>query len=212
MDIKFPQQEDPFRKTMGQAIGACLVALVIGLFLGHAIGAFFGMDPSIINTSNYTEYMSAARTIFIDGDQLDSYVETALTLQDMNGLKIYTSLNRDNTLVSYNGQIQTGEEFLDGAILASLNELMHTEDVLYGLETEAGEPIDDLYLRNIAVVDGVVYYYLYYDDAGFVGIAFDSTRCTLENYKNGAIALTQTEATEDSPSVYEWFITYYLED
>jgi hypothetical protein len=156
MDIKFPQQEDPFRKTMGQAIGACLVALVIGLFLGHAIGAFFGMDPSIINTSNYTEYMSAARTIFIDGDQLDSYVETALTLQDMNGLKIYTSLNRDNTLVSYNGQIQTGEEFLDGAILASLNELMHTEDVLYGLETEAGEPIDDLYLRNIAVVDGVV--------------------------------------------------------
>jgi hypothetical protein len=45
-----------------------------------------------------------------------------------------------------------------------------------------------------------------------VGIAFDSTRCTLENDKNGAIALTQTEATEDSPSVYEWFITYYLED
>jgi hypothetical protein len=212
MEIKFPQQENPFPKTMAQAIGACLVALAIGLFIGHALGAFVGTDTSVIDTTTYTEYMYAARTLFTDGDQLDSFVTTALTFQDMDGLKIFTSMDRDNVLVSYNGQLVDGEEFLDGAILTSLNELMHTEDVLYGLETEAGEPIEGLYLRNIAVIGGVVYYYLYYDDAGFIGIAFDSTRSTLENDKDGALPLTQTEATEDSPSVYEWFITYHLED
>jgi hypothetical protein len=52
-----------------------------------------------------------------------------------------------------------------------------------------------------------VYYYLYYDEAGYIGIAFDSTRQTLTNNGDTALALTQTEAGD-----YEWFITYDLED
>ena len=51
MDIKFPERENPFPKTMIQAVLSCLAALAVGLFLGNALGAFFGTDESVIHTS-----------------------------------------------------------------------------------------------------------------------------------------------------------------
>ena len=49
----------------------------------------------------------------------------------------------------------------------------------------------------------MVYYYLYYDDAGFVGVAFDSTHETLYGTDN-AMPLTKTSADGE----FEWFIIY----
>ena len=72
MEIKFPEQENPFRKTLLQAIGACILALAIGLFLGNALGAIFGTDDSVISTTVYTENMAATKAVFMDADQLDS--------------------------------------------------------------------------------------------------------------------------------------------
>ena len=70
MKVKFPEQENPFPKTMAKAIAACLVALAIGLFLCNALGAFFGTDESVIHTSTYADYMAATRSMFTDPDQL----------------------------------------------------------------------------------------------------------------------------------------------
>lgn len=207
MNVKFPQQENPFPKTMATAVISCLVALAIGLFLGNALGALFGTDETVINTSTYADYMAATRTMFTDADQLDSYVNTALTFQDMNGLKLYTSRGRDKVIAYWNGEYVDAFDLFDDNVRLSLLELMNTQDALYGQETTGGTPIEDLYLRNVAVVDGVVYYYLYYDEAGYIGIAFDSTRQTLGEEPDSALPLTKTEAGD-----YEWFITYLLEE
>lgn len=207
MEIKFPEQKNPFPKTMLQAVLSCLIALVIGLFLGNALGAFFGTDESVIVTSNYTDHMSAVRTMFKDADQLDSYVNTALTLQDMDGLRLYTSRNRDKVLARWNGAYVDAYTLFDDEVRRSLLELMNTEDALYGLETTAGDPIQNVFLHNIAVVDGVVYYYLYYDEAGFIGIAYDSTQETLTEETDIALPLTKTKAGQ-----FEWFIIYDMGD
>ena len=206
MEIKFPAQEDGFPKTLLTAIISCIAALAIGVFLGHALGAFFGTDESVIHTSTYTDRMSAIRSVFTDSDQLDSYAGTALTLRDMDGLRLYTSRNKDHVLALWKGTQADGFTLFDDDIRRSLLELMNTEDALYGLETAGGSPITDVWLRNIAVADGVVYYYLYYDEAGFAGVAFDSTHETLYGTDN-AMPLTKTEAGE-----YEWFIIYDMGD
>jgi hypothetical protein len=207
MDIKFPQQKDPFPKTMVTAVISCIAALCIGMFLGNAMSALFGLDDSVVNTTNYSDRMSAVRSMFTDADQLDSYVNTALTFEDMDGLKLYTSRNKDKVLALWQGELVDTKELFDDEVQLSLQELMNTEDALYGEETTTGEAIEDVYLRNIAVQNGVVYYYLYYDEAGYIGIAFDSTRETLTNQGDTALPLTQTEDGD-----YEWFITYNLED
>ncbi len=207
MNVKFPQQENPFPKTMATAVISCLVALAIGLFLGNALGALFGTDETVINTSTYADYMAATRTMFTDADQLDSYANTALTFQDMNGLKLYTSRGRDKVIAYWNGEYVDAFTLFDENVRLSLLELMNTQSALYGQETTGGSAIEDIYLRNVAVVDGVVYYYLYYDEAGFIGIAFDSTHQILADLPDSALPLTKTESGD-----YEWFITYQLEE
>jgi uncharacterized membrane protein YdfJ with MMPL/SSD domain len=192
---------------MVTAVISCIAALCIGMFLGNAMSALFGLDDSVVNTTNYSDRMSAVRSMFTDADQLDSYVNTALTFEDMDGLKLYTSRNKDKVLALWQGELVDTKELFDDEVQLSLKELMNTEDALYGEETTTGEAIEDVYLRNIAVQNGVVYYYLYYDEAGYIGIAFDSTRETLTNQGDTALPLTQTEDGD-----YEWFITYNLED
>lgn len=206
MEIKFPEQENPFPKTLIQAILSVLAALAVGLFLGNALGAFFGTDESVINTSTYTDRMSAIRTVFTDGDQLDSFSRTALTMADMDGLRLLSSRDRDLCLAQWNGTRQNAAELFDEDIRRSLVELMNTEEALYGVETTAGSPITDVWLRNIAVEDGVVYYYLYYDEAGYAGVAYDSTGAALDG-RDFALPLTKTESGQ-----YEWFIVYHMED
>ena len=200
MNVKFPQQENPFPKTMATAVISCLVALAIGLFLGNALGALFGTDETVINTSTYADYMAATRTMFTDADQLDSYVNTALTFQDMNGLKLYTSRGRDKVIAYWNGEYVDAFDLFDDNVRLSLLELMNTQDALYGQETTGGTPIEDLYLRNVAVVDGVVYYYLYYDEAGFIGIAFDSGRNTNGNSRPLALCIVISTTAFSSAS------------
>lgn len=214
MDIKFPRQENSFRRTMLQAVASCIAALCVGMFLGNALGSLFGVDPSVINTSNYTDQMAAIRTMFSDADQLDSYSRTALALQDMNGLKLYTGRNHDRVVAQWEGSRRDASELFDEELQLCFRELMNPADALYGLETAAGEPVDNIYLRNVAVTDGVVYYYLYYDPVGFVGLAFDSTGDTLVNQGDSALPLTKTPVDSETGQggVYEWFITYRLED
>ena len=55
MDIKFPKEENPFPRTMAVAVSAVIVAFLIGMFLGNALGALFGTDESVINTTTYTD-------------------------------------------------------------------------------------------------------------------------------------------------------------
>lgn len=203
MEIKFPEQENPFPKTMLRAVVSCLFALAIGLFLGNALGALFGTDESVINTSIYTDYMSATKSIFVDADQLDSYMNTAQNFLDMNGLRLYSSKNHDKMLASYNGTFQNAEDMFDEDIMRSLYELMNTDDALYGLETTGGSPIEDIRLWNLAVEDNVVYYYLYYDEAGYIGIAYDHHENVLTDSKL-ALPLTQNNAGDTGM----WYIIY----
>jgi len=206
MEIKFPEDRNPFPKTMLQAIASALAALALGLFLGHALGAFFGTDESVINTSTYTDRMSAIRTVFTDGDQLDSFSRTALQMAEMDGLKLYAGKNRDMCMALWEGGRTDAAALFDEDIRRSLVELMNTQEALYGVETAGGSPIEDVWLRNIAVSDGVVYYYLYYDEAGFAGVAYDSTGETLEG-ADTALPLTKTAQGD-----LEWFIIFDMGD
>jgi len=210
MDIKFPQEENPFPKTMATAIFSVIVALLIGMFLGNALGAFFGTDESVINTTTYTDYMTAAKTVFSDANQLDSYMYTAKDLRFMDGLRLYGSKSGGQMLAWYDGTYQTIDELFaaDEEMRQSLRQLMNTEDALYGEETSGGSAIEGLRLWNIAVEDGVVYYYLYYDQYGYIGIAYDDTETVLTNLKDYTLALTQN--SEDEQGM--WYIIYYLED
>ena len=54
----------------------------------------------------------------------------------------------------------------------------------------------------------MVYYYLYYDEVGYVGIAYDDTETVLADQKDSTVALTKNKAGEQGM----WYITYYLED
>ena len=206
MDVKFPEQEDSFRKTLIQFIICCAAAFAVGLFLGNGLSALFGTDESVLNTSTYSDRMSAIRTVFTDGDQLDSFSRTALEFQDMDGLKLLTSRNQDRVMAWWDGKWTDAFSLFDEDIQLSLIELMNTRDALYGVEDAGGNPIEDVWLRNIAVRDGVVYYYLYYDQAGFAGVAYDPGGEALYG-SDGALVLTQTAA-----GVYEWFITYDMGD
>ena len=206
MDVKFPEQRDEFPATLAKFLAGCLVALAVGLFLGNALGTLLGTDESVLVTSTYADRMSAIRTVFTDGDQLDSYARTAVEMADMEGLKLYSSRNHDKVLASWNGELVDGDSLFDEEIRRSLLEMMNTEDVLYGVETAGGSPITDVYLRNVAVTDGVVCYYLYYDEAGFAGLAYDPGGTHLEGSKN-ALVLTKTSA-----GVPEWYILYDMGD
>lgn len=210
MDIKFPKQEDPFRKTMAQAIIASIATFIAGLFLGYCLGSLFGTNQSMINTTNYTDSMAAARTLFTDGDQLDSYITTGQIFRNMEGLRIYTSRDRETTMAWYDGKFQNSEELFDDSVTKSLRELMHTEEALFGVTNSLEEQIEGVELMNIAVQDGIVYYYLYYDEAGYVAIAFDFTGETLTNDTDYALPLTKT--ADDDEGYYQWFITYYIEE
>ena len=207
MEIKFPEQDNPFPRTMARAVISCLVALAIGLFLGNALGAFFGTDESVINTSNYTDTMAAAKTVFMDADQLDSFMNTAQNFLDMDGLRLYSSKNHDHMLAQYQGAMVPAEELFDEDVQRSLLELMNTEDALYGVESAGGSPIEGVRLWNVAVEDQVVYYYLYYDEVGYVGIAYDHTETVL-NDSRLALPLTQNEEGETGM----WYIIYDMED
>lgn len=208
MEIKFPEQQDPFPKTLVQAVISCLVALAIGLFLGNGLSALFGTDESVINTSTYTDRMAAIRTLFTDRDQLDSYSRTALALQDMEGLRLLTSRDRDYVMALRDGGQTDAFSLFDQNIQRSLTEMMHTEDALYGVESAAGTPIEDVWLRNAAVSGGVVYFYLYYDEAGFAGLAFDPGGENLFG-TDQALPLTKTSGTDGQ---YEWFVIYDMGD
>lgn len=210
MDIKFPKQEDPFRKTMAQAIIASIATFIAGLFLGYCLSSLFGTNQSMINTTNYTDSMAAARTLFTDGDQLDSYITTGQIFRNMEGLRIYTSRDRETTMAWYDGKFQNSEELFDDSVTKSLRELMHTEEALFGVTNSLEEQIEGVELMNIAVQDGIVYYYLYYDEAGYVAIAFDFTGETLTNDTDYALPLTKT--ADDDEGYYQWFITYYIEE
>lgn len=210
MDIKFPKQEDPFRKTMAQAIIASIATFIAGLFLGYCLSSLFGINQSMINTTNYTDSMAAARTLFTDGDQLDSYITTGQIFRNMEGLRIYTSRDRETTMAWYDGKFQNSEELFDDSVTKSLRELMHTEEALFGVTNSLEEQIEGVELMNIAVQDGIVYYYLYYDEAGYVAIAFDFTGETLTNDTDYALPLTKT--ADDDEGYYQWFITYYIEE
>ena len=210
MEIKFPEQRNPFPKTLAAALVSAAVALIIGLFLGYCLGSLFGTNQELVNTTNYTDSMSAARTVFIDPDQMDSYIHTAQVFRDMEGLKVYTAKGRETTMVQYEGQYRKPEELFDEDILKSLRELMHTEEALYGVTDSMGDPMEDIRVYNIAVQDGVVYYYLYYDEAGFVGIAFDADGTVLSSEGDTALPLTKT--SEGADAHYQWFITYYFEE
>lgn len=210
MDIKFPKQENPFRKTLITAIISTLVALAIGLLLGYCLGSLFGTNQSMVNTTNYTDGMSAARSVFTDPDQMDSYINTAQVFRSMEGLKVYSSQDQESTLVWYEGEYQDPETLFDEDTLKSLRELMNTEEALYGITDSMGEPMEGIRMFNIAVSEGVVYYYLYYDEAGFIGIAFDYTGQTLSSQGDTALPLTKTSEGEDG--YYQWFITYHIEE
>lgn len=210
MDIKFPQQENPFPKTMAKAIGACILALFVGIFIGYGIGAMLGGDQSMVNTTTYTDNMYAVKSIFMDADQLESYVVTAETLKDMDGLKLYSKKNLDGMIASYQGEYVDARELFDEEMMLSLKMLMNTQEALYGVTDSAEDPIENVQVWNIAVQDGVVYYYLYYDAAGFIGLAYDSTHETLTDLGDTALPLTQTSQGVDA--IYEWFITYHMED
>lgn len=208
MEIKFPQQEDSFRKTLMQAILACIAALAIGLFLGNALGTVFGTDDSVLSTNTYTENMAAVKTLFTDPDQFDSYMQTAMVFREMEGLTLLSSKSGEIMMGTYQGEENSSEEMFSGEIRRSLKEMMHTEEALWGVTNTAGDPIEGIYLRNIAVRDGVVFYYLYYDQYGYIGLAYDHSRSLTEKMPSTAMALAQDTNTDQGM----WYLTYYLED
>lgn len=208
MEIKFPEQENPFRKTLLQAIFACLLALCIGLFLGNALGAIFGTDDSVISTSTYTDNMAAVKALFMDADQLDSYMDTASTFYEMDGLRLYANAGKTAMVCHYQGKSQSSDEMFGESIRLSLRELMNTEEALLGQETTAGDPIEGIALTNIAVEDGIVFYYLYYDEYGYIGIAYDHNETMPANM--GEYAMPLVKNSEGDTGM--WYIIYYLED
>ena len=208
MDIKFPTQEDPFGKTMAKAVVCCIVALCLGIFLGNALGAFLGTDESVLTTSAYTDNMAAVRSMFTDPDQMNSYMDTAQRVYEMDGLKLYSSRDHQRMLARYQGQFYDALELLGEDLQPSLLELMNTEDALYGIETTAGTPIENVRLWNLSVQDGVVYFFLYYDDAGYVGIAYDHTESVLAEDMDHALPLTAK--MEDVQGI--WYIIYCMEE
>lgn len=210
MDIKFPQQENPFPKTIAKAVAACLVALCVGIFIGYGMGAMLGNDQSMVNTTAYTDNMYAVKSIFMNADQLESYVVTGEALKDMDGLKLLGNKSHTAMMAHYQDQFVDATTLLSDEVMLSLKMLMNTEEALYGITDSAEDPIENVQVFNIAVENGVVYYYLYYSEAGYIGLAYDSTHQTLLDAGDYALPLTKT--SKDQDALYEWYITYFMED
>lgn len=208
MDIKFPQQENPFPKTMAKAIAAAVVALLIGIFLGYGIGAMFGGDQAMVNTTTYTDNMYAVKNIFMDADQLDSYMVTAEKFRTMDGLRLYSNKGLDGMMALYEGQYVEASELFEEDVMLSLKELMNTGEALYGVTDSAEEPIENVQVWNIAVEDQVVYYYLYYDPYGYIAIAYDDTETVVEAGSETVMALVQNSEEDQGM----WYLLYHMED
>lgn len=209
MDIKFPQQENPFPKTLAKAIFACILALIVGMFVGYGIGTMFGGDQEMVNTTNYTDNMYAVKNIFMDEDQLDSYMVTADKFRSMDGLKLYSNKSLTNMMALYEGQFVEAEELFDQDVMLSLRELMNTQEALYGITDSAEDPIENVQVWNISVEDGVVYYYLYYDPYGYIAIAYDdNAESVVAAGSETAMALFQNSEGDQGM----WYLMYHVED
>lgn len=136
---------------------------------------------------------------------------TGEALKTMDGLKLLRNQSGTGMMAQYQGQYVLAEELFSEEVMLSLKMLMNTEEALYGITDSAEDPIEGVQVYNIAVEDGVVYYYLYYSEAGYIGLAYDSTYETLLNQGDYALPLTKTSNNEETAK-YEWYITYFMED
>ena len=172
MDIKFPKEENPFPRTMAVAVFAVIVAFLIGMFLGNALGALFGTDESVINTTTYTDYMSAAKSVFSDANQLDSYMDTAQDLRNMNGLRLYGSKDGDIAKGAELAMKTVNRNFqmnIERYVVVNIHGLADIIEALGGVDIEltkgeaqainyelhVKEPMDDVERDKLEVADGV---------------------------------------------------------
>lgn len=208
MTVEFEKPKNEFPKTFAQAIVAIVVAAVIGCILGDSVTAYLGTNMEYEVNNRYAERYSAALTWFADDMEplTDEYgvqltdengdpilgvyfqrVAQALTGQD--GLRILRSAS-GSPMVVQDGQVQSATEALGDELGGYLEELFQLPDCFEdNIDTMTEEPIDDVYLYNIAVSGDTVLFYVFYDEYGYMTLTYDPTE-TLTETDDEAVALS----------------------
>lgn len=216
VELEFKEPRDEFPSTMAKAIVSVIVAVIIGCILGDSVSAFFGLNMDYEVTNRYAERYSATLTWF-ENDMVPMTDETGMQMYDENGdpvLAVYFQrvgqaiTGQDGTIilrsadgdpvVVLDGAVMSAEEAYGEELGGYLESLFELPDCFEDeIDSMTDEPIDDVYLYNIAVVDTTVIFYVFYDDYGFMAITYDPTESMEEN--DNTVALTSAPG---------WYIQY----
>lgn len=219
MNVQFEKPKNEFPRTMVKAIVWVLLAAAFGCILGDSVQAYLGTNMDYEVSNRYTERMNAAVTWFAD-DMVPLTDENGQTLTDENGdpvlgvffqrvgqaltgqdgVKILRSAS-GNPVDATSGSPLPVDQVYDADLCAYLQELFQVPDCFSdNIDTMTGEPIDDILLYNIAVEGDIVYFYIYYDEYGYMAITYDPTQ-----------SLSENRDVMELSSAPGWYIVFFYE-
>lgn len=164
--------QNEFIVTLSKCLLGIVIAIALGCFIGYGILLMIGHETDMTVSNRYLDRVSASRAGFIE--QGLEYQQAADALRDHTGIRVLRTAS-GKPLYWQDGQQVPAETLMDTSFAQAVESLfLNSSTALSGQLDVTGEPIDDLLLYNIAVdAQNRVYYYLYYDQDGYICAVYD---------------------------------------
>lgn len=212
-------------KTYINVAVMAVVAVILGCLLGDSITYFLGTDTDTVSATIFNDRMSLVKEIYTE--QNLEYQSLCMNLVD-NGedMRIVRNLKGDLKVIDGNGQVHGVEylETVDTQVLDEKADALFDEngqplnnaqlaDVLFNSEPTvvtnsadfAGDPITDVGLKMVNLVDGRVTWYMYNSQYGWISLLY-STKEEVES-RMDVITVSVDEDYNDA-----WGILYSFEE
>lgn len=212
-------------KTYLNVAVMAVVALILGCLLGDSITYFLGTDTDTVSSTLFNDRMALVKEIYTE--QNLQYQSLCMNLVD-NGenMRIVKNPKGDLKVIDGDGQIH-GADFLEnietlvldknaealfdenGQALnsAQLTEVLFNQEpaVVTNSEDFAGDPITDVGLKMINLVDGRITWYMYNSEYGWISLLY-STKEEVES-RMDVITVSVDDEYDDA-----WGILYSFEE
>lgn len=174
-----PAARDEFLPTLGRCILGMIIAALLGCFIGYGVLVIIGQDTDMTVSDGYLDRASASRSGFVA--QNLEYQQAADALRNYPGIKVLRTASGE-PFYWLDGQKIDPLEIMDSAFAEAIETLFQNSAEALCVESATTEElIQDMLLYNIAVDEhGNVYYYLYYDQYGYICIAYDEQNSCAE--------------------------------
>lgn len=212
-------------KTYLNVAVMAVVALILGCLLGDSITYFLGTDTDTVSSTLFNDRMALVKEIYTE--QNLQYQSLCMNLVD-NGenMRIVKNPKGDLKVIDGDGQIHDADflENIETLVLdknaealfdengqalnsAQLTEVLFNQEpaVVTNSEDFAGDPITDVGLKMINLVDGRITWYMYNSEYGWISLLY-STKEEVES-RMDVITVSVDDEYDDA-----WGILYSFEE